>query len=287
MSVSHSAQRAAGGPQLHEGPSAVRVENLHVAWDVNVIIHGVTFDIPQGQTVAITGANGSGKSTLMRALMGTAPITGGRAFLFDADLSEPSAVPWNRIGYVPQRFSAAGGISSTVEEVVRSGLLGPRRLFARRGDRAKALEALDRVGLRHRAGDAMGILSGGQQQRALIARALVRHPDLLVMDEPMAGIDAHSRGRLADVLNDARQQGTTIVLVLHELGELAPLLDRELHIRSGHIGYDGPVDEHHGHPHGHTPEDHHPDTTDEGYMARRHTYSAATVSDIVPGGGHA
>ena len=85
----------------------------------------------------------------------------------------------------------------------------------------------------------MNILSGGQAQRVLIARALVRRPELLIMDEPMAGIDAASRARLAEIVADAKAEGTTILIVLHELGELGPLLDRELHISAGHVSYDG------------------------------------------------
>lgn len=269
----------------HDTP-AIRLNNVHVAWDTSLILHGITLAIPHGQTVAITGANGSGKSTLMRALMGTAPITHGDIKLFGQPLNTPRSIPWHRIGYVPQRFNSGGGISSTVEEVVRSGLLGPRRFFARPGDHKKALEQLERVGLRHRANDPISILSGGQQQRALIARALIRQPDLLIMDEPMAGIDAHSRQRLAQLLTQAQEQGTTILLVLHELGELADLLDRELHIQNGHISYDGPVDNADEHPHTHENHPHHPDTTDEGFLSRRHRYSAQTVTDILPGGHH-
>ena len=103
------------------------------------------------------------------------------------------------------------------------------------------MEALRSVGLAHRAKDPLHILSGGQQQRVLIARALVRKPELLIMDEPMAGIDASSRSRLAEICQAAKDDGVTILLVLHELGELAPVLDRELHIRSGHFTYDGPA----------------------------------------------
>ena len=161
-------------------------------------------------------------------------------------------MPWNKIGYVPQRISSGGAISASAIEVVRSGLLGPRRLWALPGDTAKALAALERVGMAHRAHSPLNILSGGQAQRVLIARALVRRPELLIMDEPMAGIDATSRARLAQIVADAKAEGTTILIVLHELGELGPLLDRELHISAGHISYDGPPhieddhEQHHG-----------------------------------------
>ena len=251
------------GTSHAEAPAVVRLDNLHVAWDTDLILHGITLSIPAGQTVAITGSNGSGKSTTIKALLGTAPITSGDALLFSRSITARRRVPWQKIGYVPQRISSGGAVSSSAIEVVRSGLLGPRRLWAMPGDTARAMDALERVGMAHRAHSPMNILSGGQAQRVLIARALVRRPELLIMDEPMAGIDAASRARLADIVADAKAEGTTILIVLHELGELGPLLDRELHISAGHVSYDGTPhinddhEQHHGggdhcHPQGAT-----------------------------------
>lgn len=240
------------GASYAEAPAVVRLDNLHVAWDTDLILHGITLSIPAGQTVAITGSNGSGKSTTIKALLGTAPITSGDALLFSRSITARRRVPWQKIGYVPQRISSGGAVSSSAIEVVRSGLLGPRRLWAIPGDTARAMDALERVGMAHRANSPMNILSGGQAQRVLIARALVRRPELLIMDEPMAGIDAASRARLADIVADAKAEGTTILIVLHELGELGPLLDRELHISAGHVSYDGAphIDDDHEQHHG-------------------------------------
>ena len=230
----------------------MRLDNLHVAWDTDLILHGISLSIPAGQTVAITGSNGSGKSTTLKAILGTAPITSGDALLFGRSITARGRVPWKKIGYVPQRISSGGAISASAIEVVRSGLLGPTRLWALPGDTARAMEALERVGMAHRAHSPMNILSGGQAQRVLIARALVRRPELLIMDEPMAGIDAASRARLASIVADAKAEGTTILIVLHELGELGPLLDRELHISAGHVSYDGTphIDDDHEQHHG-------------------------------------
>ncbi len=240
------------GTSHAEAPAVVRLDNLHVAWDTDLILHGITLSIPAGQTVAITGSNGSGKSTTLKALLGTAPITSGDALLFSRSITARRRVPWQKIGYVPQRISSGGAVSSSAIEVVRSGLLGPRRLWAMPGDTARAMDALERVGMAHRAHSPMNILSGGQAQRVLIARALVRRPELLIMDEPMAGIDAASRARLASIVADAKAEGTTILIVLHELGELGPLLDRELHISVGHVSYDGAphIDDDHEQHHG-------------------------------------
>ena len=251
MTSDPSTTQHAGAP-FFGAPAVVRLDNLHVAWDTDLILHGITLTIPAGQTVAITGSNGSGKSTTVKALLGTAPITSGDAQLFGRSITTRRRVPWKKIGYVPQRISSGGAVNSSAIEVVRSGLLGPRRLWAMPGDTARAMDALERVGMAHRAHSPMNILSGGQAQRVLIARALVRAPELLIMDEPMAGIDAASRARLAGIVADAKAEGTTILIVLHELGELGPLLDRELHISAGHVSYDGAphIDDDHEQHHG-------------------------------------
>ena len=253
-----------GADVLEVGISApvISLDNVHVAWDSHLVLHGIEFDVLPGQTVALTGANGSGKSTTLHAILGTAPITRGSIHLFGVDNTHRRAVNWDRIGYVPQRISVGGAVTSSALEVVKSGLLGSKKWWSLPGDTKKAMAALKRVGLAHRAKDSMSILSGGQQQRVLIARALVRNPDLLIMDEPMAGIDRASRERLARIVSEAKAEGTTILVVLHELGELGPLLDRELHIGGGHVTYDGPPHisddheqhsdgggHHHGHPH--------------------------------------
>ena len=222
-------------------PAVVRASNLHVAWDMDLVLHGVDFAIPAGQAVALTGANGSGKSTTLRALLGTAPITRGGVELFGASVARPSAVDWKRVGYVPQRVSSGGGVSASAIEVVRSGLLGPRRWWAAPGDSRAAMGALERVGLAHRASSPMGILSGGQQQRVLIARALVRRPELLLLDEPLAGIDRESRQGLAGILTALSASGLTLVTVLHEMGELAPVVHRAVVLAEGRLVADRPA----------------------------------------------
>ncbi|WP_435300321.1 metal ABC transporter ATP-binding protein [Timonella sp. A28] len=244
-------------------PTVLHAKNLHVTLGASHIIRGIDFSVREGEVLAVLGANGSGKSTLIRALTGVVPASSGTITLFGSELG-PS-VPWRKIGYVPQRVAATTGVGSTAGEVVTSGLLYAGRLKLPRDHKQRALQALKQVGLEARVHTPMAHLSGGQQQRVLIARALVREPDLLVLDEPVAGVDRPSQIAFATTLKALVEQGKTIVVVLHELGEFRPLITRTVVLRHGKIVHDGsapqPTGEHgdenhvHIHPHeGFTPE---------------------------------
>lgn len=244
------------------GPMAqpVHVRDLHVTLGHARILQGVDLDVRDGEMVALLGANGSGKSTLVKALLTIAPVSRGRVEVFGADVAaDHRRVPWRRVGYVPQRVGAASGTPATALEVVCSGLLDNRRLRPPRGWRELALSALDEVGLADRARETVSVFSGGQQQRVLIARALVRRPDLLVLDEPLSGIDRDSQEALAATLTGLRERGTSVLVVLHELGALAGMLERAVVLRHGRVVHDGPPprpaaghagpDHEHLHPH--------------------------------------
>jgi zinc transport system ATP-binding protein len=190
--------------------------------------------------VALLGANGSGKSTLVRALTGLRPLASGSLSLFGTPFEDFH--DWRRIGFVPQRGGAGSGVPASVWEIVASGRHTHRRLLRPLGrrDRAAIAEALEVVGLSHRANDGVTTLSGGQQQRVLIARALAGEPELFFLDEPTAGVDLPNQQVLADTLETLSVRGSTIVLVAHELGPMAPLIDRAIVMRDGRVVYDGP-----------------------------------------------
>lgn len=226
------------------------------------IVRGASFAIGEGEMVAILGNNGSGKTTLMRALLGLVPHRGAVS-LFGTPLGEFRS--WSRVGYVPQR----GGIlvqQATAKEVVASGRLGTRRPFlpASAADRAAVDAALAEVGLADRARYPFVRLSGGQQQRVLIARALATGADLMVWDEPLAGVDRRTQELLAGVAARLKARGTTIVMVLHELGCFRTLIDRSIVLADGRVmppGYS-----HHDHDHGHDDETGH-DHSDHDHRA--------------------
>lgn len=205
------------------------------------ILRHVDLTVRAGEFVALMGANGSGKSTLVRAVTGLLPLSHGSLRLFGTPYAEFRE--WSRIGYVPQRPDATGGVPATVREVVAAGRLTRRRLLRplSRADRLAIDEAIAVVGLGHRAQEGFANLSGGQQQRVLIARALAGEPDLLFLDEPTAGVDLPSQNVLADTLAVLKRRGATIVLVAHELGPMAPLIDRAVVMRDGRVAYDGPA----------------------------------------------
>ncbi|WP_329572269.1 metal ABC transporter ATP-binding protein [Kitasatospora sp. NBC_01266] len=217
---------------------AVRLHAAHAVLGGRPVLRGLDLTVARGEVVALLGANGCGKSTTVKAVVGTVPLLSGERELFGTPGAKFRA--WHRIGYVPQRSTAAGGVPATVREVVATGRLARHGLLPlRRRDRAAVEAALDAVGLAARADDPVAELSGGQQQRVLIARALAGAPELLVMDEPTAGVDLASQRVLADVLRREVAGGGSVLLVLHELGPLAPLIDRAVLLREGRVARQG------------------------------------------------
>lgn len=225
---------------MSAAPIPVEAQGLGVNIGGAQIIEQVDLRIGDGEMVALLGANGSGKSSLVKALLGIYPATSGTTRLFGADVNRArNRVPWRRVGYAPQRAVTTSGTAATALEVVASGLLDNRRLRPPRTWRTDAAAALDEVGLIHRANDPVHVFSGGQQQRVIMARALVRRPDFLVLDEPLAGIDVGSKEALAGTLTGLRERGITMLVVLHDLGPLAGLVQRALVVRQGTLVHDG------------------------------------------------
>ncbi|WP_433793886.1 metal ABC transporter ATP-binding protein [Actinoplanes sp. CA-252034] len=227
--------------------SVVEVDHLAAGYDGREVLRDVSLSVPAGDVVAILGANGSGKSTLIRTILGLVPSRRGEIRLFGRP--QQRFRHWERIGYVPQRLGAGSGVPATVGEVVASGLLARRGVFRFPGrtDKAAVRDALTDVGLLDRIGDPVATLSGGQQQRTLIARALAGRPDLLVLDEPNAGVDAASQEAFASALTRFAGDGGTILLVLHELGPLRSLIGRAVVVHDGRIAYEGTPPEPAGH----------------------------------------
>ncbi|WP_018251972.1 metal ABC transporter ATP-binding protein [Salinispora mooreana] len=240
----------------------ITVTRAAIGYEGRTVLRDISLTVTSGEVVAVLGANGSGKSTLTRAVLGLVPLSSGSVGLFDQPARRFRQ--WHRIGYVPQRLGAGGGVPATVREVVAAGRLARRGILRPpgRADRRAVATALAAVGLADRTGDPVSTLSGGQQQRVLIARALAGEPELLVLDEPTAGVDAASQEAFAGALQEFVAGGGTVLLVAHELGPLRPLISRAVVVHAGGIAHDGPVpepaghhadpDHDHVHPHGPT-----------------------------------
>jgi zinc transport system ATP-binding protein len=203
------------------------------------VLHGVDFRLEEGEFVVLLGANGSGKTTLVRALLGLVPLSSGTLRVFGRSIR--SFRDWRRIGYVPQRFTAESGVPATVGEVVLSGraAAAPRIRSYRKHDHEAAERALAAVGLMDYRRVSVHNLSGGQQQRVLIGRALASEPDVLVLDEPVSGVDIEHQESFAATLGRYNRDGGTVLLVAHSLGAMAPLVGRAVVLDLGHVAYDG------------------------------------------------
>src|SRR5680860_844921 len=180
----------------------VAVNSVTINLGGRPVVKQVDLTVDVGEFVAVLGTNGSGKSTLVRACIGLVPIDAGSIELFGTPLAKFKS--WHRLGYLPQRSNATSGVPATVYEVVMSGRLARRRFFGGRNqaDLEAVIEAVERVGLTDRLRDSVTELSGGQQQRVLIARALAAQAELLIMDEPTAGVDHANQESLAELLGE-------------------------------------------------------------------------------------
>jgi zinc transport system ATP-binding protein len=218
-------------------------DRVSFTYDRAPVVDAVTMEVRAGEFVALVGPNGSGKSTLLRVLLGLLPPTTGTVRLFGEDPRQLRR-RW-RLGYVPQRPAVQRDLPATVEEVVAAGRLartGWRRRL-RPADRLAIDHALEEVALGDLRRRRLTELSGGQQQRAFIAKALAAEPELLVADEPVAGVDAESQRRFRDSLTHlVREHRAAVLLVSHELGAVADDLDRVI-VLKGKVLFDGPPGE--------------------------------------------
>ncbi len=221
-------------------PIAVEFEGVSFSYPGSrPVLRDVELQVEQGEFVAIAGPNGGGKTTLLRLALGLERPTSGKVLLYGEHADRVHRR--SGIAYLPQRAQLVIDAPVTVREVAavgrvpRLGVLGALRA----GDRAAIDEAIARVGLSAHADSVVARLSGGQQQRAFIAKALAAEPDLLVLDEPTAGVDADAQEALAALLERLhRDLAVTILFVSHEFGAVERFVERLVLVRGG-IVFDG------------------------------------------------
>jgi zinc transport system ATP-binding protein len=238
-------------------PPALHVHRVTVRFGEAEVLQDVTFDLQTGAFLAIVGPNGSGKSTLVKVVLGLIRPDQGHAALFGEDAG---AHP-ERIGYVPQLKTFDRSFPATSVELVVTGVRRRWPVRVTKAERALALAALDDVGAGRLADRALAKLSGGELQRVYLARALVRRPAIVLLDEPATGVDFLAEHDLYDLLERYQaESGATIAMVTHDLAAARYHANRVLVINRRVHGYGLPEDVlcepclqeafgHVGHPH--------------------------------------
>lgn len=196
-------------------PPALVLEDVAVAYGSTPVLEGVTGRVGAGGALALVGPNGGGKTSLIKAVLGLAPVVRGRVEV----LGGPPDRARGRVAYLPQAEELDRQFPVSALQVV---LMGRYRMVGwlrrpGRAHKAVASEALERVGLSHRADARFGLLSGGQQQRVLLARALAQEAELILLDEPFNGVDSATTDLFIGVLAELRAAGTAIVMATHDL----------------------------------------------------------------------
>jgi zinc/manganese transport system ATP-binding protein len=229
---------------------AIELDGAAVRLGRRTIWSDVSMRMRRGEFVALLGSNGSGKSTLLKTVLGSLELSQGRI----AVLGRPPGVSGGEIGYLPQRRSFTAGTRLRGLDIVRLGLDGDRwglplplpwggARTRRRQTRERVAEVIELVGASSYAERPIGELSGGEQQRLLIAQALVRRPQLLLLDEPLDSLDLANQAAVAAlVASVCRSAGVATLLVAHDVNPLLPYLDRVVYLAGGHA-VEGPVEQ--------------------------------------------
>jgi ABC-type Mn2+/Zn2+ transport system ATPase subunit len=201
----------------------VVVEHLSVRYGQRIALEDVSLTLHRGSLIGLLGPNGAGKSTLLRAILGLVPPCAGEVRVFRRP---PSAVR-ERAAYIPQSGSLRADFPVSALDVVLMGRYR-RRGWLRlpnRADREAAVTALEKVGMEEKCAEQFGALSGGQRQRVLVARALAQQADILLLDEPLNGIDYPAQEVILEIARDLRAEGKTIVMATHDLGSTLQVCD--------------------------------------------------------------
>lgn len=202
---------------------AIDVHGLTCAYRDAVVLNDVNLAIPQGVVLGILGPNGAGKSTLLKASVGLVrPVSGSVQFL-----GQPLRKVRRRVGYMRQSSTVDWDFPTTVRDVVLMGTYGSLGWVRRpgRAEKQRAQDALQQVGIERLADRPIGQLSGGERQRTFLARILAAQPEIFLLDEPFAGVDAASQEAIAAVLRHLRDAGRTVVVVHHDLATVEQLCD--------------------------------------------------------------
>lgn len=223
---------------METSSTVLSIQDLWAGYDGNAALESISFELGAGQLVGVAGPNGSGKSTLLKTILGLVRPWRGRIELFGKDVNGSR----NRVGYAPQSEVVDWDFPVTVRDVVMMGRYGRLGLLRRPGgaDRAAVASALAEVHLEELAGRQIGELSGGQQRRMLIARALAQEAELLLLDEPMVGLDATNQHELLELFEELRSGGKTLLVATHDLSCVAACFDLTLLLNKKLVAFGPP-----------------------------------------------
>jgi zinc transport system ATP-binding protein len=213
------------------------VDNLSLGYDGKAVVSDLSFSVETGDYLCIVGENGSGKSTLMKALLGLKAIDKGQ-------IKASDGLRQTEIGYLPQQTVVQKDFPASVREVVQSGCLNRcgLRPFYNKAERQIARDNMERLGILPIAEKCYRDLSGGQQQRVLLARALCAARRLLLLDEPVAGLDPGAAHDMYELIQSLNQSGITMVMVSHDISAVK-YASHILHLGKGNVLFYGRTDE--------------------------------------------
>ncbi len=198
----------------------VNIDNVSYRFNSTLVLENISFTVDKGDFVGIIGPNGAGKTTLFRSMLGLLEDYQGRITFFGKDIRKNRNI-LQKIGYIPQKNSTEQGFPATVEEIVSLGITG------RRPSKNKINHAIETVGLFDQKTKRIGELSGGQQQRVLIAKALANEPELLILDEPVTGIDLKTQNKFYVLLKKLNEENKiTIIWASHDLDAVKKLANK-------------------------------------------------------------
>jgi len=222
------------------GAAPLMVQDLSVAYDGRLAIDGVTWRPADAGLVAVVGPNGAGKSTLLKAILGLVPTASGSVTVF----GKPVDKARDRLAYVPQRAAVDWDFPATALDVVLQGMIRSAGWFRpfRKRHREKARALLAEVRMADFADRQIGALSGGQQQRVFLARCLAREADILLFDDPLAGVDAESERMILHVSDEVKAERRLVICVHHDLGTVADRFDHVL-VLNRRVVASGPVEQ--------------------------------------------
>ena len=203
----------------------ITARNLSLGYDSTTLIKGLDFTVDPGDYLCIIGENGSGKTTLMKTLLGLKKPMGGEIITGDG-------LKDNEIGYLPQQTTFQKDFPASVREIVLSGCQGRlgKKPFYSKDDKALSESTMERLGIQSLADRSYKDLSGGQQQRVLLARALCATRRLLLLDEPVTGLDPRVTQEMYQLIAELNKEGIAIIMISHDVAQAVKYATHILHI---------------------------------------------------------